>query len=374
MRGLALEGGGAKGAFHCGAVKALRESGYEFDGVVGASIGAVNGALICQDGGGHETLCEVWENVRTEDFTHYDNVMVNNLINGVRSYESFKYWMKQLGSFLRHFRVPVDNFREFVFRIVDEKKIRASRLDFGLTTYCRTDKKLLEPFKEDIPDGMLAEYVLASAYFPLFVPEPIRGKQYIDGGWKNNLPWNMFKARPGYDEAIVVRTMSDMPFPPFECDSALKIRCICPSEDLGNTIQIWNDSVRYKMRLGYYDAMRFVKGYGGRRFYFDSSLEPFETIFRALGGAAKQEIARSARSRRDVAEICATDYFEDIGRELRLEKFRVYSPIEFLKELASASNASRASDSGPGEAKFRSDRKLELFRKRVAPKIRDLTL
>ena len=34
MLGLALEGGGAKGAFHMGAVKALYEQGYVFDGVL----------------------------------------------------------------------------------------------------------------------------------------------------------------------------------------------------------------------------------------------------------------------------------------------------------------------------------------------------
>ena len=34
MRGLALEGGGAKGAYHLGALKALYEAGYAFDGVV----------------------------------------------------------------------------------------------------------------------------------------------------------------------------------------------------------------------------------------------------------------------------------------------------------------------------------------------------
>ena len=43
MRGLVLEGGGAKGSFHIGVLKALFESGYTFDGVAGTSIGAING-------------------------------------------------------------------------------------------------------------------------------------------------------------------------------------------------------------------------------------------------------------------------------------------------------------------------------------------
>lgn len=58
MLGLALEGGGAKGAYHMGVVKAYFEEGYYFDGVVGTSIGALNGAIIAQ--GDFELGYELW--------------------------------------------------------------------------------------------------------------------------------------------------------------------------------------------------------------------------------------------------------------------------------------------------------------------------
>ena len=48
MIGLALEGGGARGAFHMGVVKAFLEEGYEIGGITGTSIGALNGAIIVQ--------------------------------------------------------------------------------------------------------------------------------------------------------------------------------------------------------------------------------------------------------------------------------------------------------------------------------------
>ena len=44
MIGLVLEGGGAKGAYHIGAYRALSELGIQIDGVVGTSIGAINAA------------------------------------------------------------------------------------------------------------------------------------------------------------------------------------------------------------------------------------------------------------------------------------------------------------------------------------------
>ncbi|MFR0795218.1 MAG: patatin-like phospholipase family protein [Oscillospiraceae bacterium] len=47
--GLALEGGGAKGAYQIGAWKALREAGIHFSAVSGTSVGALNGAMIVMD-------------------------------------------------------------------------------------------------------------------------------------------------------------------------------------------------------------------------------------------------------------------------------------------------------------------------------------
>ena len=44
--GLVLSGGGAKGAYHVGVIKALAESGIRIKALAGASIGALNGAVV----------------------------------------------------------------------------------------------------------------------------------------------------------------------------------------------------------------------------------------------------------------------------------------------------------------------------------------
>ena len=48
--GLVLEGGGARGAYQIGAWMALRQAGIRIKGIAGASVGALNGALICMYG------------------------------------------------------------------------------------------------------------------------------------------------------------------------------------------------------------------------------------------------------------------------------------------------------------------------------------
>jgi len=47
--GLVLEGGGARGAYQAGVLKALFEAGYKFDGVAGTSVGALNGVMVAQN-------------------------------------------------------------------------------------------------------------------------------------------------------------------------------------------------------------------------------------------------------------------------------------------------------------------------------------
>ena len=80
MRGLVLEGGGAKGAFHAGALKALFERGYTFDGVTGTSIGAVNGAMVAQ--GDFDLCLELWQSASPSMLFDCDNDMFIKLSKG----------------------------------------------------------------------------------------------------------------------------------------------------------------------------------------------------------------------------------------------------------------------------------------------------
>lgn len=63
LLGLVLSGGGAKGAYHVGVVRALAELGIEVDAISGASIGALNGAVAASSGTlrqAAERLLELW--------------------------------------------------------------------------------------------------------------------------------------------------------------------------------------------------------------------------------------------------------------------------------------------------------------------------
>ena len=67
--GLVLSGGGAKGAYQVGVVRALRELGIEVNAIAGASIGALNGAVLASAGSvaeGADRLDELWRRLASD--------------------------------------------------------------------------------------------------------------------------------------------------------------------------------------------------------------------------------------------------------------------------------------------------------------------
>lgn len=64
-KALVLAGGGAKGAYQAGCIKALQELEYDFDIVTGTSIGALNGLLVVQKD--YQALYQLWDQMKISD-------------------------------------------------------------------------------------------------------------------------------------------------------------------------------------------------------------------------------------------------------------------------------------------------------------------
>lgn len=65
--------------------------------------------------------------------------------------------------------------------------------------------KVIEVMKEDVAEGELLNYIIASANYPVYSTIEIDGNRLMDGGVANNLPVNLLIDR-GYDEIICIRT------------------------------------------------------------------------------------------------------------------------------------------------------------------------
>lgn len=250
--GLVLEGGGVKGAYQAGVFKALAEFNVQFDGVAGTSIGAVNGALYLQ--GGYQKIESVWKTVKLNtvfDFTDDEIEKVLDLQVAPAVIEYFKRRVSEKGSLIEKSYLKS---QEFFKNSVDETAIRNSGKDFGVVTFNISDFKPVEIMMSQIDDGSLADFVIASATFPIFPPKVIDGKKYIDGGVYDNMPINLL-ARNGYNKILVIRTnpMTKKPKRPIERDG-LDIYYIAPIEDLGKAMAFSSTRVKKFMEMGYADA------------------------------------------------------------------------------------------------------------------------
>ncbi len=356
-RGLVLEGGGAKGAFHCGAVMALYDKGYKFDGVAGTSIGAINAALIAQDKN-YDSILKFWNSVTASLFTDLDDQQVENLFNKEFSKSSIVYWSKQVIKFIRNLGIPTDKLIPFLKEYISEERVRSSDMDLAMVTYSITDRAPVELFLEEIPEGELHNYIMASAYYPAFRLKPLNGKYYVDGGVYNNMPIALL-AQKNYDEIIAVRTMSKMPYK-LPKDGKVKIDYICPSEDLGKTVALSQKMVSRNIKLGYFDAMRFLKGYGGNKYYLNGSTDELIALIYAAVRKNYKRLAEVLKLPSDSSvetviralrvevlklyDEFTTNYdsalvvlFEEYAKLFEMEKFKLYTPMEFWKELKSHS-------------------------------------
>lgn len=263
MYGLALEGGGVKGAFHMGAVKALLEEGYLFGGVTGTSIGALNGAIIAQ--GDFEAGYRLWESMDAPLLFDIEEKQYKKLIDRRIDKELLIKLAARMGEIIENKGIDTGKMRQVVESIVDEEKLRSSGVDFGLVTVSLTDLKPLELYKEDIPEGRMIDYLMASASFPGFKLNPIGDKYFIDGAFYDNCPINLLAGK-GYKEIIAIRTfgpgfVKHLRYP------NVKVTNIIPSEDLGMTLDFNKELIRRNLQMGYYDAMRCLKGLKGRKYY-----------------------------------------------------------------------------------------------------------
>jgi len=263
MIGLALEGGGAKGAFHMGVVKAFLEEGYRFDGVAGTSIGALNGAIIVQ--GDFEAGYKLWENMDNSLLFDIEEMQMKKIIDKHIDKETLSYLTSKIKDIFENKGLDTSKIRAVINNIVDEEKIRKSKMDLGIVTVSVTDLKPMELYKEDIPQGMMQDYLMASANIPVFKIEPIDGKYFIDGAFYDNLPVNLL-ARKGYDEIIAVRTLAVGLTRKLEYPD-VKVTNIIPSDNLGSVLNFDNAQIKTNLAMGYFDAVRVLKKLSGRKYY-----------------------------------------------------------------------------------------------------------
>ena len=269
-RAIALGGGGTKGAYEAGVWKALKELDIEYEIVTGTSIGALNGALMVTRE--YERACEIWDTIEM------DNVMADGL-NLTATIEGMYNQREAIGPFLKKYvknkGADVSPFLRFIDSLVDEEQVRASDIDFGLVTVQFSSLKPMELTKEEIPAGLLKDYIMASAsIFPVFPMHKIGNELYLDGCYYDNLPIDR-ALKMGADEVIAVDLHTSPQHPNYVNKPYMKY--IKPSKSLGTMLNFDRAVLNANRALGYYDAMKaFGKMDGMEYIFYQEDLDQYK--------------------------------------------------------------------------------------------------
>ncbi|MEF9984262.1 MAG: patatin-like phospholipase family protein [Oscillospiraceae bacterium] len=259
-RGLVLGGGGSRGSYQVGVWKALKELNISIDIVTGTSIGALNGALIVQND--FQGCVDLWDNIKYE-----------SVLSSIKE-EDFKTYSGTRQAFLNFIRgvvaeggLDIAPLETTVREMLDEDLIRNSKINFGLVTVEYPSMKEVVLEKSQIPQGKMADYLLASAAcYPAFKSRDIDNTKYVDGGYKNNLPIDM-AIEMGANEVIAVdleaignyvaSSYRDVP-----------VRYIKSYWNLGLFLSFDKDRIKRNMQLGYFDLMRSYRMIEGTAYAF----------------------------------------------------------------------------------------------------------
>ena len=153
--GVALGGGGTKGAYHIGVWRALEEIGIKIVAVTGCSIGSVNGALFAQ--GSYDVVSEIWNNIGMENIIEISDSNIGDNLLDIKNFAVL------ISDIYKNNGLETKPFRDLLNKFVNEDKLRESDIDFGLVTFDLAEKEELAVFKKDIPYGKMVDYLMASA-------------------------------------------------------------------------------------------------------------------------------------------------------------------------------------------------------------------
>ncbi len=359
--GLVLDGGGARGAYQIGAWKALHEAGVQIRGIAGTSVGALNGALICM--GDVDEAEHIWKEMTFSKVMDVDDDWMERLF---QKEVPMRELLKELMLRLRDGGIDVTPLKDLIHNVLDEDRIRSAGIDFSLLTFSLSDMKELDLTLDEIPEGLLADFLLASACLLGFKNEPLHGKTYLDGGVINNVPLNSLVKR-GYRDIITVRIYGPGREPRVRLDEGTQVYEIAPRVHLGSIIEFQGKRSRQNLKIGYYDAKRMVYGLKGLIYYIDSDRdeEEYTTMLSNISEKTRKEIRAKLRLPHTATnETLYLAMLEASAKYFRIPKYQVYTE-NGLSELVYIQYAKRKEEPGlPGFihilAGIREEKKMNL--------------
>ena len=288
-------------------------------------MGALNGALVCM--GDVEKAEDIWKQMTFSTVMDIDDDWMERLFQKEMSLREF---LNELKTLLKDGGVDITPLRQLIHETIDEEAIRRSGKEFCLLTFSLSEFRELDLEMEEIPEGMLEDFLLASAYLIGFKNERIHGKKYIDGGVVNNVPLGSLVKR-GYKDIIEVRIYGPGREPRVKMpDDGVKYE-IAPRVKLGSIIEFSGKRSRQNLMIGYYDAKRMVYGLEGFIYYLKQTHDEayYEELMKEIREIEKAEIAFVLKLPLGFSDQeLFMGMLEAAAKLLRIPKYQIYTVDE----------------------------------------------
>lgn len=252
---LVLSGGGTRGIYQIGALKALEEKGYLEDvvSISACSIGSINAVIISQNT--LEDCRRIWMETGQRE-----------VFKGIDQFSS-DYFIKIAQESFFSDGVDINPFINIFGEVINEDKVRQSDWELVFSLYNITKRAQEYASLKEIPQGKLMDYLIASCRLPFFKPLFINEDKYLDGGVGDNNPYFSKLDNTDFDLLINIKIM----YIPYYIPGIRKVNVsydselvITPSGRIGNPIEFKTPSFEEKYEMGYADAQAAILSFESR--------------------------------------------------------------------------------------------------------------
>ena len=204
--GICFSGGGIKGAAHIGAIKALEEENLKFDYISGTSSGSIIATLYAAGYSSDEMVKFFKKYAKKIKYVDPKNILIllinlfikrkivikgfneGTIIERLLNKELNKKNIKNISDIKRELLIPSIDINTGEINVFISKENRAKYLDNIIY----------------INNVNIGKAVRASCSYPVvFSPCKIDGKQLVDGGLRENVPWKLTKEK-GADKVLSI--------------------------------------------------------------------------------------------------------------------------------------------------------------------------
>ncbi|NLC96272.1 MAG: hypothetical protein GX675_01680 [Erysipelotrichaceae bacterium] len=264
--GLVLGGGGTKGAYQAGAVKALQSLDKTWSIICGTSIGALNGAMLVQED--YDEFYDLWTSVKAENIVNGAidlNFDFEDVVSKPNSYLSF--FRKYVGTTGADIQ-PLKNMMNYYF---DKERFMASNIDYGCVIATYPGMRPVYITKKMMYERGIDYMLASSACFPIFPTYKIDDNVYIDGGYADNLPVDL-AFELGAQEIIAIDLIKSIAHP--NLLNRENITYIYPRHEIGPLFNFDKELINKNIACGFNDVYKTYGLFSGYKYTFEKFDKP----------------------------------------------------------------------------------------------------